>query len=235
MFVIRRSEDREHVTGGDRESWKTFSPGGQASEFGAAFGALDGLDEIQLAPGAGAEEDPQRDAEIVSYVAYGALVERDSLGRVNLLQAGDFRRTFLNHGLRRSEKNASGTDPARIFHVALGPAEPPGDPGLERKRFPVADRRGALCCVASPDRRAGSLGLGQDARVYSAILARGQHVVHEILRGRMAWLHLVTGALALDGLSLGTGDGVGMRSDASLSFRASEDTEVLLIDLVAPV
>ena len=115
----------------------------------------------------------------------------------------------------------------------LRPAQAGLDPGHEQKRFSTADRRGELCVVASPDGRRGSLRIHQDALLYSAMLGRGKHVVHELREGRSAWLHLVEGEVTLGDLVLSSGDGAGLTAERAVSLTAREETEILLIDLGA--
>jgi hypothetical protein len=73
----------------------------------------------------------------------------------------------------------------------------------------------------------------QDAILYSGLLDAGQHVVHELLQGRRAWLHVVEGELKLGDLRLEVGDGVGITAERALSFTADSACEVLLLDLPA--
>ena len=65
------------------------------------------------------------------------------------------------------------------------------------------------------------------------MLDRGQHVVHELVPGRTAWLHLVSGQATLDDVVLVTGDGAGVTAGRAVSLTAREETEILLIDLAA--
>jgi hypothetical protein len=59
-------------------------------------------------------------------------------------------------------------------------------------------------------------------------------VVHELLPGRSAWLHLVEGEVTLGDLVLTTGDGVGITAEPAVSATAEERTEILLLDLREP-
>ncbi|HVZ35549.1 MAG TPA: hypothetical protein VG963_24155, partial [Polyangiaceae bacterium] len=102
----------------------------------------------------------------------------------------------------------------------------------DQKRFSAAERRGLLCVIASPDGRGGSLRIAQDALLHSALLEPGQHVVHELGPGRIAWLPLVEGEVALpDGILAAAGDGAGISEDRAVSFTAREASEILLLDL----
>ena len=71
----------------------------------------------------------------------------------------------------------------------------------------------------------------QDALMFSAVLEPGQHVVHELSGGRIAWLHLVEGEATLGDTILTTGDGVGVTAERAVSLTAQSETEILLVDL----
>ena len=150
-----------------------------------------------------------------------------------MLQAGEFQRTTPGREVRQGETNASRTDWAHVFRLWLRPSEAELDPGREQKRFSTAERRGALCVVASPDARRGSLRLHQDALLYSALLGPGKHVVHALPEGRSAWLHLVEGEITLGDVILFSGDGAGLTAERAVSLTAREETEILLVDLGA--
>jgi redox-sensitive bicupin YhaK (pirin superfamily) len=133
--------------------------------------------------------------------------------------------------IRYSEMNASPTDWAHVFQMLLRPSSTKLESGHEQKRFSVAERRGRLRVVASPDARLGSLRVHQDILLYSAILARGQHVVHQLSPSRSAWLHVVEGDLALGEVQLSTGDGAGITAEHVVSLTANTAAELLLLDL----
>ena len=235
MIILRRAEERHHDRSREQEVWLTFFPHDSASPFADGFGTLEILDEGRLPPGGGITRRSRRDAEIVTFVREGALAWEDSMDHSGLVQAGEFRRMTAGRGVRHRESNASQTDWAHVFQVWLRPAQPDLEPSHEQKRFSVAERRGRLCIVGSPDGRRGSLVIHQDALVYSALLEPGTHVVHELLPGRSAWLHLIEGEVTLGDLVLTTGDGAGIRAEHAVSLTAEERTEILLFDLREPL
>ena len=67
--------------------------------------------------------------------------------------------------------------------------------------------------------------------MYSTLIHKGNHMVHELKPGRDAWLHVVKGRVDLDENQLQTGDGAGFTGEISVSFTAQEPTEILLFDL----
>ena len=197
MITVRRAGERHEVRSRDQQVWFTFDVQNREDPLADGFGALESLDEDRLAPGAALPRRGRPDAEVITYVYGGGLACYGAVGRSGLIQAGEFQRTTPGGTSRHREKNASRTDWAHVFRLGLGPCQAGWSPALTQKRFSTADRRGALCVVASPDGRRGSLLLHQDAVLYSALLGPGKHIVHALQDGRSAWLHLVEGEIAL--------------------------------------
>ena len=231
MITLRRARERHHDQRRNQEVWLTFYPEDLGSPLAGGFGSLEVLNEDRLSAGAAVPRQRQQDSEILTYVRQGALAYEDSTGRLGVIHAGEFRRMTAECGMRHSERNASRIDSAQVFQIRLRPVKARYESGHEQKRFSTAQRRGGLCVVASPDAQGGSLRIQQDARVYSALLRRGQHVVHELAQGRNAWLHMVQGEAALGEFVLNTGDGAGVIAERAVSLTAREETEILLLDL----
>jgi redox-sensitive bicupin YhaK (pirin superfamily) len=229
MITLRRASERHYDRGRKLEAWLTFDP--QDRGKGLGLGNLEILKECRLAPGAGVPRANGHDAEILTYVREGALAYENSLGSSGIVQTGEFQRVTVGRGLRHSLTNASRTDWAHFFEIWLRPSEIDLDPGHEQKRFTAAQRRGALCVVASRDARRGSMLIHQDALIFSALLDPGQHSVHELPQGRSAWLHVVQGDVTLGDIVLGTGDGAGVTAERAVSLTAREESEILLVDL----
>ncbi|MBN2358410.1 MAG: pirin family protein [Deltaproteobacteria bacterium] len=233
MITLRRDRERHHGRRRRSDVWLTFYPGADTDPLAGGFGALDVFSENQLPPGAGVSPQPRREAEVVTYVQSGALAQQDSTGHSGMVQAGEFQLRTIGRKVHHSERNASETDWAHIFRMSLRPAAAAPAQSYEQRLFPVAERRGVLCVVASPDGRGNSLHLHQDATILSAILEPGQHLIHELAPGRCVWLHVVQGEVTLDDVVLASGDGVGVANERSVSATAREEAEILLLDLPA--
>jgi quercetin 2,3-dioxygenase len=233
MITLRRAKERFHHRRRKQDIWLTFDPRDRADPLADGFGTLEGLGEDRLAPGAGVLRQPYHDAEIVTYVREGALAYDDSTGASGVIHAGEFQRMIAGGGIRHSQTNASRTAATHVFQMRLRPWEVGSEPGHEQERFSAAQRRGGLCVVASPDGRRRSLRMHQDVLICSAMLAPGQHVIHELTQGRSAWLHVVQGEVVLGDIVLTTGDGVGVAGERAVSLTAREESEILLLDLGA--
>jgi hypothetical protein len=234
MITLRRADERRCDRRGKQEVWLTFDATGDSETMdGPGFGSLEILNEHHLPPGATALRYPHGDAEVIIYVREGAIAYQDSFGRAGVVHSGEFQRLTADRSIRHTETNASRTEWAHVFQMRLQPRQSGLAASRERKYFSVADRRGGLRVVASPDARRGSLSIRQDAMIYSSLLDPGQHVVHELAAGHRAWLHLVHGRVTLAELVLTTGDGVGVTAERAVSITARDASEVLLLDLAA--
>ncbi len=231
MITLRRAHEREHLRRPRANAWLTFSPQDRETLRLPNFDHLRLFEEGRLAPRNSSRQPVFEEADIITYVREGTVDYEDSTGRVGLISAGEFQRMTAGRGIRYAATNTSSTSWAHVFQLWLRPSVEGLEPGHEQKRFTAAQRRGALCMIASPDGRRGSLRIHQDATLFSAILERGQHVVHELSNARCAWLHIVQGAALCGTETMVTGDGAGIEAQPAVSLTASEQTEVLLLDL----
>lgn len=231
MLTVRRARERHFVEKPKHHGWLTFFPGNHSDSLAHGFGALAAINEVRLPPMEKVPFRPHGGSEVLTYVLEGAIAHRDDAGASGVLKAGEFRRSWVARGSRRQESNPSATSEAHFLQIRLQNDEAKAGPSPEERRFFTADRRGALRIVASQDGREGSLRMSQDAVVYSAILSPGEHLVHPLAVGRIAWLHVVRGAIAIGDLVLSTGDGAGIAADPAVSLIARDPSEILLIDL----
>ena len=231
MLSLSRSEERRRTKWRDQESWLSFDSRDATDGLAGGFGALLELSETILAPHAAARFGVLQESESLVYLREGALGFEDSTGSSGVLRAGEFQRVAGEPGFRRSERNASPTHLAHVFRACLLGSETGLGESQAPRRFSRAARRAGLCLVASPDARSGSLRVQQDVRIYSALLDPGQHAVHELATGRIAWLHVAWGEATLGDAALTTGDGAGVEGERSVSLTARRATEILLFDL----
>lgn len=236
VIKMRRASERHRLHAGGQNLWLTFFPEHRSEPLAHGFGSLAALNEGVLPPEGTVLTYARRGSEIITYVISGTLSHKDGEGRrSHLLQAGDFQRSSVNYCDHGSYANASGRDELHVVQLSLlGDIPSAGDRREpEQKSFPLAQRVGGLRLVGSPDGRLGSLHLSQDARVFSGVFAAGQQLAYSLLDDRMIWLQVVRGEVEIDGLLLGTGDGIGVGADLAgeLRLEARSATELVLLDL----
>lgn len=230
MITIRRNRERVHVGHGAHQSWHTFGDRGRTKRV-LGFAALTLLDEECLPPG-GAESPIAIEAEVLHYVCEGSITFRNGMDDV-VLVAGHLMHQAASRHAQRRVRNASAADGARVFRIGLLPSTAARPLGVHWHRVGMEPRRGGLRVVASADGQDASLRVERDVCVSSALLASGHHVAAELGTGRAVWVHVVTGGGRLGSCELAGGDGAGLVDERLLSFTATEDTEVMVIDLPA--
>ncbi|MFF5101224.1 pirin family protein [Streptomyces sp. NPDC000134] len=214
---VRRAGER--YPGGDREagieSWHAFSFGPHYDPDNLRFGALIACNEERLAPGAGFDEHPHSHTEIVTWVAEGELTHRDSAGHETVVRAGDVQRLSAAGGVRHVERNA-GDAPLTFVQMWLAPREPGGDPAYEIVRG-IADSTP----YAVPE--AGAM-------LHVRRLAAGERTA--VPDAAYVYLHVVRGAVGLDGTVLGPGDAARLTGTEGVAAAGADDgTEVLLWEM----
>ncbi len=231
MLEIRKSAARGAADHGWLQSQHTFSFGNYRDPQHQGFGPLLVINEDRVAPGQGFGTHGHSDMEIISYVLAGALEHKDSLGTGSVLHYGDVQRMSAGTGVRHSEFNGSSSDAVHFLQIWIVPNVTGIPPSYEEKHFPVETKQGQLRLIASGDGRDGSVLIHQDAAIYAAIMAPGQRLEHVLAPGRTAFVHLVRGALTVNGSALNGGDAVKISAESAVLLEHADAAEVLLFDL----
>jgi redox-sensitive bicupin YhaK (pirin superfamily) len=236
MITVRKSNERGVGRHGWLTSHHTFSFANYLDSKHMGFRSLRVINEDTVAPGKGFGAHQHDNMEIISMVMEGALAHRDNTGGEGVLRRGEIQRMSAGTGVVHSEFNASETEPAHFFQIWILPDRDGIPPGYEQKAFPEAERRGRLRLLVAPGAPDGALDIHQDARLYSAILDRGQGVKHKLAAGRGAWVQVARGSVDVNGMALDQGDGAAIEDQTSLAIavpanQAGSPSEILLFDL----
>ena len=190
--------------------------------------ALRVINDDKVAPGAGFAPHSHQDMEIISYVKKGMIEHKDSMGNTERLPPGEFQLMTAGTGVTHSEYNPSNTEGLEFLQIWIQPNVLGIEPGYQQKRF---DPQPGLQLIASPDARDGSLRLHQDASLYRLWLQTDEAAGHALAAQRTAYLHVVSGAIEVNGETLGEGDGATVSDVAEIHFSALQESEALLFDL----
>ncbi|MES1262228.1 MAG: pirin family protein [Acidobacteriota bacterium] len=233
MIQVRKSEDRGHADHGWLNSYHTFSFANYHDPKHMGFRSLRVINEDRVAPGRGFGAHGHRDMEILSYVLSGSLAHKDNMGHEEVLGPHEIQRMSAGTGVMHSEFNPSPTTPAHFLQIWIEPATNGIKPSYEQIRFDAEEKKGRLKLLAGPEGGEGVARIHQDARVFVAELAGGERVAHEFGHGRYGWLHVIRGAVTVNGTALGAGDAAAIsREDrVEVAGGGGEASEILLFDL----
>jgi redox-sensitive bicupin YhaK (pirin superfamily) len=170
--------------------------------------------------------------EIISYVLEGGLAHKDSMGNGSTIKPGDVQRMSAGTGVRHSEFNASDKDLVHFLQIWIEPNKQGIVPSYEEKHFDDASKRGKLRLIASPDAADGSVLLHQDAKLYATLVDGSESVAFEPAAGRLVYVHVVRGAVSVNGTALEAGDAVKLHGgDNKVRLDNGRKAEVLIFDL----
>ena len=233
MLQIRRSRDRGYADHGWLKSYHSFSFAGYHDPAWMGWGNLRVINEDRIAPGTGFGTHGHRDMEIISYVLSGELAHQDSMGNAATIPPGEVQRMSAGRGVRHSEFNHAKDQTTHFLQIWIEPSRLGVEPGYEQKRFEAADKVGQLRLIASPDGAQESVRLNADARLYAGLLSGGRDARLTLDLRRKAYVHLVRGALDVNGHRLETGDAALLADEGELHLTNGDDAEVLVFDLAA--
>src|SRR5574337_2060151 len=206
MLTVRKSQDRGHADHGWLNSYHSFSFAGYYDPRHMGWGNLRVINEDRIAPGTGFGTHCHRDMEIISYVLAGELAHQDSMGNVKGIPPGDVQRMSAGTGVMHSEFNHAQGQTTHFLQIWIEPNVRGIAPSYEQITVPPADKRGRLRLIAAPTHDAGAVTIHADARVYAGLIDGDEAAHVAIDAARKAYVHVVRGAVRVNGQSLSAGD-----------------------------
>ena len=231
MIRVRRDHEIHDTDGGwFRARWH-FSFDSYRDPENDGFGAMRVFNDDRLIAGAVWPLHPHRDVEGLTYVVEGSFGHQDNVGGpFGPLPAGSVQRMTLGSGALHSELNASKTEPMRFIQIWILPDTPGLPPQVEQRVFTKADRTNRLLKVIGPE-GGDAVTMHQDASVHVAALDAGVEVTHPIGPGHGAYAYLISGACLFDDQPVATGDAAKVTDQPELRIRATEASELILVDV----
>ncbi len=231
MQILRKSQERGYADHGWLKSYHSFSFAGYHDPAHMGWGNLRVINEDRIEKGTGFGKHGHRDMEIISYVLSGELAHRDSLGNVKGIPPGDVQRMSAGSGVMHSEFNHADDQTTHFLQIWIEPNVFGIPPGYEQKTIPAAEKRGSLRLVASPDGAQGSVTIHADASLYAGLLDGAETAQCRLAPGRKGYVHLVRGALEVNGHQLNAGDALMLEQETLVTLVNGVDAEVLVFDL----
>jgi len=194
------------------------------------WGPIRVWNDDQIAPNTGFPPHPHADMEIVTYVRTGAITHQDSLGNTGRTGAGDVQVMSAGTGVRHSEYNLE-SDATTLFQIWIEPNRKGGAPSWGAKPFPKDDRSGRFVTLASGyEEDADALPIRTDARILGATLKAGESMDYPIGRSHHGYLVPAVGSVEVNGQHIGHRDGAAILGEPTITIKALEDAEIVLVD-----
>ena len=239
MIQLRKSEDRGQADRGWLQARYTFSFGTYQDPNHMGFRVLRVLNDDRIAAGQGFGPHAHRDMEIITYVVEGQIRHRDSMGESHVIRPNEIQVMSAGNGVVHSEFNASDEESARVIQIWIEPTSEDLQPSYQQIVINPSEKRGRWQLLAAPNgsHENAATTINQDARLYLAEASSGSIIRHAIARQRSAWVQVVRGHVALNGLPMKEGDGAAISAaisnaqEIAVAGCGAAGGELLLFDL----
>ncbi len=204
-FQVQRSSERGHFDHGWLETYHSFSFAQYYDPDNLNWGALRVFNDDRIAPGQGFATHPHRDMEILTYVLAGELEHRDSTGGAGVVRSGGVQFMSAGTGIRHSEYNHSPEHPLHLVQMWVLPGRYHVPPSYGQTDFCLLDRQNRWLTVASGQGGIPApIALTQAATLRVARLETGGQLGHPIEMGRLGFLFVAEGEVAVEVASGGS-------------------------------
>ena len=216
-----------HTRGNPRADWinsyRTFSfPSYYDSRY-MNFSHLQTINDDRVQPHGHVPIHEHKNMEIFGYVIEGVCRHTDSQGRVLDVPAGAVQRMSTGRGIRHTEGNAL-DKPNRYLQLWIKPNVLDTDPIHEWYQFTREDKLNKFCNITE------KLPIKQDARLLAGIFT--QDFTFNLDSNRNYYLYVVSGTSTTNDIPLIEGDGLSFTEEHSLSITTTDETEIILFDLL---
>jgi redox-sensitive bicupin YhaK (pirin superfamily) len=196
------------------------------------FGLLRVLNDDFIAGGGKFQTHPHDNMEIVTIPFTGAIHHKDSTGGEGIIKAGDVQIMSAGSGVQHSEANASENESVTLFQIWVFPKLRNITPRYDQRTFDTGDRINKWQVVVSPNEADAALWINQDARFSLTTLEAGKAISYEnAFAGNGVYLVVIKGSVKVDNIALSKRDALGIYDTDSFTVTASEDAELLAIEV----
>jgi hypothetical protein len=199
---VRRAGSRFVTTAPGRVTHHSFSFGAHYDPANTSFGLLLCHNDDAVEPGAGYDDHPHRDLEIVTWVLSGALTHADSSGPSGVVEPGQVQVLSAGSGIVHSETVQPDAGPTRFVQAWVRPDSPGGTPSYTTATVEPGPTWTPLASGARPD--AATRIRARGATLWVADAAAGERLV--LPDAPDVHLFVATGAVEVAGVSFGTAD-----------------------------
>jgi len=231
MMHLRSSQARGYADHGWLKSYHSFSFANYYDPQFMGWGNLRVINEDRVAPGTGFGTHGHRDMEIISYVLSGELAHQDSMGNIKGIPPGDVQRMSAGRGVMHSEFNHAKGQQTHFLQIWIEPNQRSIEPSYEQHTVPPEAKRGQLCRIAGE--HDALVKIHADASLYAGLFDGAEQASLTLDPKRKAYVHLVRGALHVNGQALLSGDALMLEDEPQITLSQGQDAEVLVFDLSA--
>ncbi len=230
--IFHPANERGHADHGWLNARHSFSFSSWYDPSKVHFGVLRVLNDDIVAAGTGFGMHPHKDMEIITILLEGELQHRDDMGNGSIIRKGDVQVMSAGTGVYHAEFNPSESAATNLFQLWIFPKENNITPRYDQKSFPLNGRKNRFQTIASGIHRDEELYIHQDAVLSRCSMDTGTSLIYPIaVSGNGVYIIVISGAVSVGDQSAHNRDAVGIWDCDHVELKATEDTELLIIEV----
>jgi len=230
--VIHKAETRGHADHGWLNAHHTFSFASYYDPNRVQFGVLRVLNDDIVAPGMGFGTHPHDNMEIITIPFEGDLAHKDSMGNAETIKFGDVQVMSAGTGIQHSEFNPNHDRRTNLLQIWVFPKVRNVVPRYQQITLDVADRHNKFQQILSPNEGDEGVWIHQDAWFHMGNFDKGiSQTYNRKKEGNGLYVFVIKGEVVVDGQALNQRDGMGITNFDQITFEATTDAELLLMEV----
>jgi redox-sensitive bicupin YhaK (pirin superfamily) len=196
------------------------------------FGVLRVLNDDQIDPGTGFGTHPHNNMEIITIPLSGTVEHKDNMGNKGLIQAGDVQMMSAGKGITHSEFNHSKTDTLRLLQIWVFPNKQNVTPRYQQiNGILTKEKLNAFTKLVAPN-DSTALFLYQNVVFSMGKFDKGFKTTYSInWKGNGVYAFVLKGTALVNGIPVNKRDGIGIWDTDHVSLEATQDLEILWMEV----
>lgn len=230
--VYHKADTRGHANHGWLNSYHTFSFAGYQNPERTHFGVLRVLNDDTVSQGMGFGTHPHKDMEIISIPLEGDLEHKDSMGTTAVIKKGEIQVMSAGTGVQHSEYNKNKDEAVKFLQIWVFPREVGVEPRYDQISILDGEKNNGFQQILSPNKNDAGVWIHQDAWFNLAKFTKGNGKNYMLnKKGNGVYAFVLKGSAKIGDRDLGERDGLGIWDTQSFNIKATEDTEILLMEV----
>ncbi len=230
--IYHKADTRGFADHGWLKSYHSFSFANYYNPERMNFGALRVLNDDQVASGMGFGTHPHRDMEIISIPLEGDLEHKDSMGTSSVIRKGEIQVMSAGTGVQHSEYNKNRDELVKFLQIWIIPNKMNVTPRYDQISIKENEKLNDFQQILSPNADDDGVWIHQDAWFTLAKFEKGnskQYDLHK--KGNGVYIFVLNGSAKVNDQMLEQRDGYGIWETDQFVLEATEDSEVLLMEV----
>ncbi|WP_372944612.1 pirin family protein [Muriicola sp.] len=230
--TVHRADTRGHANHGWLNTFHTFSFANYYDPSRMNFGVLRVLNDDEVAPGMGFGTHPHQNMEIISIPLEGDLEHKDSMGNVAVIRSGDIQAMSAGTGVSHSEKNRNSDKAVKFLQIWILPNKANVTPRYDQITLETDALKDRFHQIISPNPEDEGIWIHQDAWFHMGEFQAGSTPTYEVkMKGNGLYVFVLEGSCEAGGESLHRRDGIGIWDTESVTFKMTEASRLLLMEV----